>query len=303
MPTYNRRDMMIKAISSIRSQTFQNWELIVIDDGGNDGSREACEGFSDVRIRYIWKLNEERSIARNTGIKKARGRYINFLDSDDYFEANHLENAYACLQSNKLPPVLHVGFCYVNIETGVRSNTALPTSSDTLASLLYENPLTGSALFVKSYILREFGFLNSKYAVVSEDWYVWIRLAVRYMFLYSPEVTACVVQHQGRSIAVIDPFKYEQSLNCLVDGLNKDYQLRARLGDKKFNHVLGYQVLGIAQNFLINKVRDRSMGLYYIWQAVRTSPRVIFSRRFLACVKKLMSFSGGRLAGQKWYQI
>ena len=93
LPTYNRGCFLRKAIESVMAQTIPNWELIIVDDGSTDNTREVVELFSsiDSRIRYIFQSNSERSAARNNGIKKAKGNWICFLDSDDIFHTTHLE--------------------------------------------------------------------------------------------------------------------------------------------------------------------------------------------------------------------
>ena len=85
IPTYNRAGIIDRAIESVLAQTYQNWELIVVDDGSTDNTKEIVMSYNDERIKYFWKENEERSIARNYGIEKASGNYISFLDDDDYY--------------------------------------------------------------------------------------------------------------------------------------------------------------------------------------------------------------------------
>jgi len=90
LPTFNRASYLEKAIGSVLSQTFEDFELIIVDDGSTDNTRTVVENWQDDRLNYFFKQNEERSIARNFGIARAHGRYVNFLDSDDYFYPHHL---------------------------------------------------------------------------------------------------------------------------------------------------------------------------------------------------------------------
>ena len=89
-PTYNRAHFIMRAIESVLCQSFSNWEMIIIDDGSTDNTEMVVKKVKDPRVRYIKKKHEERSIARNFGIEKARGDYLCFLDSDDYLLENHL---------------------------------------------------------------------------------------------------------------------------------------------------------------------------------------------------------------------
>ena len=94
IPTYNRANLISISIESVLKQTFTDFELIIVDDGSTDNTSEVVGNYTDNRIFYYKKVNEERGAARNYGIKKSCGEYVNFLDSDDFFDANHLEVAY-----------------------------------------------------------------------------------------------------------------------------------------------------------------------------------------------------------------
>ena len=84
IPTYNRSRLIARAVKNVLNQTYQDFELIIVDDGSTDGTREVVAGFSDERIRYVQHdKNRGEAAARNTGIKVARGEYIASHDSDD----------------------------------------------------------------------------------------------------------------------------------------------------------------------------------------------------------------------------
>lgn len=91
IPSYNRANMITRAIQSVIDQTYTSWELIIVDDGSTDNTRKVVNSFDDIRIKYFLKDHEERSIARNFGIEKAAGTYISFLDDDDYYLPKFLE--------------------------------------------------------------------------------------------------------------------------------------------------------------------------------------------------------------------
>ncbi|MGA9059672.1 MAG: glycosyltransferase, partial [Terriglobia bacterium] len=84
IPTFNRASIVGRAIRSVLGQTYQDWELIVVDDCSTDGTEQAVRSFSDNRIKYIrHDRNCRASAARNTGIRCAQGEYVAFLDDDD----------------------------------------------------------------------------------------------------------------------------------------------------------------------------------------------------------------------------
>lgn len=94
IPVYNKEKYLDKSIKSILNQTYENFELIIINDGSTDNSSTICHKFEqkDKRIKVIDTENYGVSNARNIGLKKAKGKYIQFIDADDYIENNMLEN-------------------------------------------------------------------------------------------------------------------------------------------------------------------------------------------------------------------
>ena len=93
VPVYNSRDTLARCVKSLQAQTLADLEIILVDDGSSDGSGMLCNGFSreDARIRVIHKANGGVSSARNAGIEAAKGRYLMFMDSDDYAEPDMAE--------------------------------------------------------------------------------------------------------------------------------------------------------------------------------------------------------------------
>lgn len=88
VPVYNVEDYLRKCVESILNQTFTDFELLLVDDGSTDGSGELCEEFAllDKRVKVFHQRNGGLSVARNTGIKNATGKFLSFVDSDDWIE-------------------------------------------------------------------------------------------------------------------------------------------------------------------------------------------------------------------------
>jgi glycosyltransferase involved in cell wall biosynthesis len=99
LPTYNRADTLPRAVHSVLSQHFEDWELIVVDDGSTDGSEDLVARL-DPRIRLIRQANAGVGAARNTGLAAARGRYLSFLDSDDAWQPHYLALVTAFLRAH-----------------------------------------------------------------------------------------------------------------------------------------------------------------------------------------------------------
>ena len=96
LPTYNRRKLLPRAVESVLAQEYTNWELIIIDDGSTDDTRDYVIGILNNKIQYHYHENKGRSASRNKGLEKSKGQYICFLDSDDELLPNYL----SCFQHN-----------------------------------------------------------------------------------------------------------------------------------------------------------------------------------------------------------
>lgn len=115
-PVYGVDDFLPACIESVMAQTFQDWELLLVDDGSPDSSGTICDEYAsrDNRIHVFHGKNEGVSAARNIGMENAAGRYVVFLDGDDRLQANTLEVLYAALQKSPAADVLQFGLLRVS---------------------------------------------------------------------------------------------------------------------------------------------------------------------------------------------
>ena len=113
IPIYNGEKYVEQAINSVISQSYENWELILIDDGSTDNSLAILKRFSqlDNRINVITQKNSGQSAARNRGASIAKGKYLSFLDQDDYFSKRHLEQLVMYMNSHE-----DIGMAYSDAE-------------------------------------------------------------------------------------------------------------------------------------------------------------------------------------------
>ena len=112
LPTYNRASLLPRSMDSVLAQSFENFELIVIDDGSEDHTSEVVRGYIDRRVRYL-KLHRNRglSAARNAGLAEARGAYLAFQDSDDEWHHEKLERQLHVIQDHPDVAVVYSDMC------------------------------------------------------------------------------------------------------------------------------------------------------------------------------------------------
>ena len=100
MPLYNKAPYVHKAVESVVRQSFSDWELVVVDDGSNDGSTERIKAFTDTRIQLLQQENSGVSKARNNGVSASQGKYLCFLDADDWWDDSYLEAMHGLIERN-----------------------------------------------------------------------------------------------------------------------------------------------------------------------------------------------------------
>jgi len=178
IPTYNRANMVGRAIKSVLEQTFTDWELIVVDDGSQDHTGAAVADYGDPRIQYIYQENSGTPGARNTGIQASSGEYIALLDSDDLFLPNKLELQLEAMAHPSAPGLVASGWREVDIH-GTPGRTLEPWLFQpglALEDWLYGCYVIVPAVLVKRDWLIKVGMFDTSLRYV-EDWDLWLRLA------------------------------------------------------------------------------------------------------------------------------
>lgn len=127
MPVYNSEKHLKMALNSLKLQTYVNFEVICVDDGSTDNSKNIIKKFvtHDNRFKYLYQENQFAGIARNTGLENANGKYIMFLDSDDIFEKNMLSYLVKCAEKNRTD-IVFFGFYHFKTNIKNRSLMGIP---------------------------------------------------------------------------------------------------------------------------------------------------------------------------------
>lgn len=192
IPTYNRAELLPRAVDSVLAQTFTNYEIIIVDDCSPDNTQAIISEFDDSRIRSLrHERNQGASAARNTGIEYARGEYIAFLDDDDEWLPINLEEQVRILDSSSH----RVGLIYGWMDTVEDSSGRLILGSrDTMSGDVFEDALglnfpPTPTLLVRSSVAREVGGFDESLTIY-EDPDFFLRISQRYEVSVLPKVVA-----------------------------------------------------------------------------------------------------------------
>ena len=182
LPTWNCAELLREAVISVKAQTHEKWELIVINNNSTDHTKDVINKFKDERIKLIDFDNKGViAAARNEGIKIASGTYIAFLDSDDYWFPTKLERCLEVLIQADVDLICHGERHFIVATDGSRNEwdvlygTKQPISYE---SLLYRgNFLSTSAVLSKMSLIRELGgFTVERELITAEDYELWLKV-------------------------------------------------------------------------------------------------------------------------------
>jgi glycosyltransferase involved in cell wall biosynthesis len=204
VPAYNASATIRSTISSILTQTVQDTEVLVVDDGSADTTPDVVRGIEDPRIRLISKTNGGVSSARNAGIEAARARWVAFLDSDDLWLPEKLELQLAAVE-NGGPRAVQSGVYYVDDELQVLSVERCNRTRDGLLNVLrFQNmPAAPSTLLAERDMLVRLGGFDES-LVILEDWDLMIKLSRKGGVLSIEQPLALYRVHSGNRSRDVD---------------------------------------------------------------------------------------------------
>jgi glycosyltransferase involved in cell wall biosynthesis len=287
VPTYNRADKIKKTIDSVRNQNFDDWELIIIDDGSTDNTNEVLEPilYEETRIKYFFQKNQERSIARNNGIIKSKGEYICFLDSDDEYLNNHLSILHSEIERKNKPKALF--FTSINVYNNdnlIEFPVKRLSKNDNIFNYIFSESIYPCRVSIHNSVLNDFHF--PYYTNMGEDTILWLEIASKFPIYQINEKTVNYYQHDGNSVnkrfnpnlKIIKGFKNFKKNNTSV--YNK---VSKKLKQKKYSELY----YGVTVSYIINS--ERFLSIYYIFISLIYDLKRKKRHKFLL-IYKLISF-------------
>jgi len=225
IPTRNRPDFLRGALLSVLSQTYQNFEIIVVDDASTDNTSEIVAAFNDERITLLrHDTNKGGSAARNTGILASKCDYIAFLDDDDeWFPEKLAKQMHILLASPPEVGCVYTGYVDVSSSSGETIGEYLPTKRGDLSKDLSAANCVGSAssVLLKRECFKNIGLFDESLPC-SQDYDLWIRISNEFLFECVPEALFKYHIHEN---------KISTNLDALTRGLEimatkyRDYPL------------------------------------------------------------------------------
>ena len=262
IPSYNRKHFLGETLSSVFSQTFRPYEIIVVDDGSTDDTRAFLKTYED-QIRYVHKTHGGEASARNCGLSEASGEYIAFLDSDDLWEPSFLETTITHLEGHATLSLLGTA-CWVIPDRVRRPRLQEAFLKGDLFPLLFrKNIITASAVVSKRECFEEVGLFDENLDQAT-DYDMWLRIAKRYSigFLNQP---LCQWRRHPENVS-------HQQLRhrlCVLRVVQKHYD-PSRIPSKLYRHRRSKLLVSLGRAYLKTNLVNQARGCFH--EAVRLRP-------------------------------
>lgn len=290
IPTYNRASFLSDTLQSVLGQSCQDFEVVVIDDGSTDNTREVVSAFP---AKYIWQENQGCTVAYNRGIEEARGKYIFFLDSDDILLRNALAKGVEVLDQHPEAGFSYGQALFINEARQFLGSSHPPTKFSCIRDgkeeirniILSGNYL--SAVFVRRSCFDEVGMFKSEFRGGSGDLDLWVRLAKKYAVAYIAEPLVEYRIHPNRITNGRSVKQIEKTWTLILESIFDDSELGAflhrerpkaysrlycRLASDAFNR----RQMKIAREYLFRAVRVypwtpfTDVGLFWFLQFLKS---------------------------------
>jgi glycosyltransferase involved in cell wall biosynthesis len=263
MPVYNAENYVAMAIQSVEDQTYENWELLIVDDGSTDNSKSVILEFKDPRVKYFSQVNTGVSAARNTGLLNRKGEYICFLDADDQLPVDSISMRITLFQEKPNVRIVDGYVDFYDAEMYSISKTWKPNITGKVTSSLLR--LNEDAFCNISWLIKAvpgFQYAFDEDLTHCEDLYFFVGVAETgdYDFVRSPVYRYRVSGHSSMNNS---------------DGLAKGYWLYYRKVTRSFAHKFT-----ISDKITLQMKIRKIMCLTYLskWQILKGLQYFIFGR-------------------------
>lgn len=280
IPSYNRACFLMAAVDSVLAQNCEACEIVIVDDGSTDETEHMVQARMPAwgdKVRYIRQENGERCIARNNGLRAARGEFIAFLDSDDVWRAGHVAS---CLEALRRNP--HAVAAYG--EYGLLSEDGYPIRQ------VVRRPIASGRTFqrclcLKTLIIHPTEVVIRRSAIQEsepfdpeipggEDWLLWVRLVRRGSFVPTRRPTVWMRSHAGGTFG--DPWKFSRSMMLAAEKV-ANTGLPASVGIAA-SRVLAINHVHCGYAHFLNE--NRLQASWHLASAIRADPFAVFEPDF-----------------------
>jgi glycosyltransferase involved in cell wall biosynthesis len=273
---YNGEQTIRETIQSILNQTFEDFEIIVINDGSTDLTLEVLNSIPDPRIKVFSYPNAGLNASRNRGISHASGEYVSFIDADDLWTPDKLEGQLKALQENTDAAIAYSWTDYIDENSQfLRLGPHYSFTGDVFAKLLLADFIgSGSNPLIRKSTFAEVGNFDESIKG-GQDWDMWLRLAKRYPFAVVPSVQ--ILYRQYATSWSANAKRQEEGFKRIIEKALSDAPDSVK---KLKKDIIGNRYKSLIIDALAKAPgRDRALlAARYLWIVLQNDPRLLRSR-------------------------
>lgn len=301
MPAFNAESFIGDAINSVLEQSYPHWELLIVNDGSTDRTREVIAGFQDDRIHVFAQPNMGEAAARNVAIRNMRGEFLAFLDADDQFLAEHLELAVKGLSGRYRYGGIYTDGYYID-EEGRRLEKLSARRRGPFQGNLFEELVRASDVFgpptctvLRSDLVVFFNLRFDTQIVIGPDWDFMTRFASIGEFTYIDQPTCCYRMHETNITKTTRSLERRRSLSrCREKAIKLD------AFDTCSVRTRSYAFYDLLINYLGDQV-DKQIEITR-WEQFNQLPGYARARLYRLMASHVLSMGGDLDPVAEWYQ-
>tara|TARA_B100000575_G_C23143148_1_gene665933 strand:- start:8490 stop:9398 length:909 start_codon:yes stop_codon:yes gene_type:complete len=283
IPFFNRIDLLNNTLKSFDSIQNNNFEIILVDDGSTENFNNTYNGFLDTKIKYFRIKNSERGYARNYGAHKARGKYLNFFDSDDIVLQNHVNSFIDFAKKNNYPNVFANSYILSDSKKKLNKNIVLNGILNN--KIFKKNILSCNSVFIRKDFFLQNKFCENRDLSGSEDWELWLRIASKEKFLGNKVISSIINNHIDRSTI-------KQNLKKMIkriDTLEKIILSKRYLVQKNIYYKNVRSEIYSFKSLILSSDKDkRKEAVIYLFNSLFLRPSRFFDKRNLVIFRNII---------------
>ncbi|CAD0226083.1 glycosyltransferase [Planktothrix agardhii 1806] len=282
IPVYNGEKTIQKTIESVLQQTWQDFELIVINDGSQDATLEILSSIQDPRLRILSYSNAGLASSRNRGITEATGEYISFLDADDLWTPDKLEAQFQALEEHPEAAVAYSWTDYIDQSSQfLHSGRHITINGNVYQHLLVNNFLeNGSNPLIRKQALNQVGGFDSSINSVA-DWDMWLRLAAGYQFVAVP-LPQILYRVSARSMSSQIKNQERECLKVIEKAFKSAPESQQNLKCLSLSNLYKYLTFKAIEDSPSRQ--NAGIAAYCLWQYCKYKPELLLKPKIIMSV-------------------
>lgn len=272
IPCYNCDEFILRAIDSVKNQTYKNIEIIVVEDGSVRKVKELISCYPE--ITYCYQENKGQASARNRGIKLSTGSFIAFLDADDVWKPQKIEMQIACMKEKRNIGLVHTNMIIISKDRVIERKQKIP-SGNIFSTLLKENYIATSSVMIRRECFDNVGAFNEDMQI-AEDYLLWLNIAHQYQCYYI-DIPLIKYYIHNSNISL----NYEKKLSNIMK-LRKVMPDKIKLSSRQLNNFLASRDISISNLYF--KLHHYKKALVFLIHSINRNP-FISLRYFMSGLK------------------